>query len=758
MPDLTTSPSAVASPKDFDSEVARWQHEIELAEKECERWWKQCRKIDRRYRDQREGAEEYATRFNVLWSNIQTLLPAIYAKPPDPVVQRRFRDSDPVARAACEILQRNLEDAIEETELHGTIRQVALDYLLSARGTLWLRYEPHFSTAAQPGTAAPDGIVDTPKDEGVQVADDGEEAGEIVDWEEICADYVHYEDFLHSPARVWQDVSWVARRVRMTRDEGVARFGRRFKDVPLDWHPANMPDAKDGGPEYDAFKRATVWEIWSKPDRKVVWIAPGYNDKLLDKVDDPLRLRQFFPCPKPLYGTVTNNNLIPVPDYIEYQDQAQELDDLTGRISAITKAIKIAGVYDASMGAVKRLFDEGADNQLIPVEDWARFSKAGGGLEGTIDLLPMEEIANVLKTLLDARMAVKNDLYEETGIADILRGSTQPEETATAQRIKGRYATMRLSDRQTEVARFVRDTLRLMGEIIATHFSPETLALASNFQASEIAQDFMPPQQPGMPPVPPQMAMQMLLQQAIALLQDDKLRSFRIDIEDKSTIATEDAEEQAARVQFLEAVGKFLGMATTLPPQMAGPMGPMLGKMLLFGVRAFRAGTELESALEEAVAKLQQASNQPPPPDPKLILAQAQAQKAQAEAQATQAALPAEQQKNQLEAAKLQADIQQSQKQNEQDDRQHLIDLARLKAEDEERQYQREKDARDHQIELMKLQLDQQKLALEERKVTIDSAHRSREADLQAAQIASSHEQGMRDSDIKEKQQKAKAE
>ena len=50
-------------------------------------------------------------------ASVATLAPAIYSQPPSPVIGRRYRDSDRVARAASEILMRCLSDAIEETDL-----------------------------------------------------------------------------------------------------------------------------------------------------------------------------------------------------------------------------------------------------------------------------------------------------------------------------------------------------------------------------------------------------------------------------------------------------------------------------------------------------------------------------------------------------------------------------------------------------------------------------------------------------------------
>jgi hypothetical protein len=91
-----------------------------------------------------------------------------------------------------------------------------------------------------------------------------------------------------------------------------------------------------------------------------------------------LELEGFFPCAKPLYATTTSDSLIPVPDFILYQDQANELDILTDRIDGLVKSLRVRGVYDASQPALQRLLTEGDNNTLIPVDKWMAFSEKGG--------------------------------------------------------------------------------------------------------------------------------------------------------------------------------------------------------------------------------------------------------------------------------------------------------------------------------------------------------------------------------------------
>jgi len=723
---------------DSDGQATRWFAEIKIAQDDFHDWLKQCREIEYRYRDKRLDAQKDEKRFAVLWSNIETLKPAVYARPPVPVVTRRYRDQDSVGRAAALILRRNIQHAIDVGEVHHLMKQVRDDYLLFARGVMWARYEPHFDTAERPsGTMDLGSEAD---DEGVQVTDDTESESEEVAWEEVEWDFVGRDDFLHSPARVWAEVRWVARRVRMTRAALKERFGNKVGgDIPLMWKPERGETEPDGTPIHEALKRAVVYEIWSMDDRTVYWVAEGY-DALCDKKDDPLGLEGFFPCPRPLYGTLTNSSLVPIPDYKQYQDQASELDDLTGRIAAITQAIKVAGVYDSRFTEISRIFEEGLENQLIPVEQWGEFAQKGG-LEGSLSLVPVDALVKTLQTLIEARAAVKADLYEITGIADIVRGSTAPEETATAQRIKGRYATLRLSDRQLEVARYVRDVLRLTGEIICKHFSPETMALASNFQESEIAQDSVPPQMghnggPPMQGMPGAMMAQppALLDQAIALLKDDRLRSFRIDVEDQSTIAVDDEAEKASRVEFLTAVGGFLSQSVQMPPNLAPALTPMLGKLLMFGVRGFRVGADMEAALEDALGKVEQMVTQQaqnPAPNP-------EAQKAQAELQKTQ-----------MEMQKAQADMQFQAQQAEQD---RALKQQEMQMNAAQAQAQNAQDATEHQLKIATMELEQQRLGLEQWKAEAEVQLQQEKLRLEAEKVRLDHEARMHEASLKRDQ------
>lgn len=428
--------------------VKRWAAEIEKAQKRDREWHKRGEKVEKRYRDERDE-DDQSKHFNLLWSNTETLKPALYSRDPVPDIRRRFADKAPVARVASEIIERCVSVNMELTDFTATIKAARDDRLLPGRGVCWVRYEPE-----------------------MEAAEDAEgNAFERVAGELVYLDYVHWKDFTHGPAKRWAGVPWVARRLKLTRSQLVKRFGERGKKVEL------KLDDEDDKDEAETFRKAEVWEIWNKEDRRVYWICTTY-DVPLDVKEDFLGLRQFFPCPRPLYASLTTGKLIPVPDYCQYQDQADEIDLLSSRICLVTEAIRVAGTYPADQPELAELLGPTHDNVMIPVKDWAALL-AKGGLEKALEFMPIEMMAKVLMLLYEARDRLLQQVYEITGISDIIRGASKASETATAQRIKGNFATLRLDEMQREVARFARDGIRLIAEVISEQFSPETMLAMS---------------------------------------------------------------------------------------------------------------------------------------------------------------------------------------------------------------------------------------------------------------------------------------
>jgi hypothetical protein len=629
---------------DARTEEQRYMALIGAYDNEFKKWETRTKAIIKRFRDERTTTSgQTGARFNILWSNVQILVPAVFARLPQPDVSRRHKDNDPVGRVASVILERALEYEIAQyPDYRSAMSSCVQDRFLGGRGMAWVRYEPHIQPMDSPAT-----------DDGWQVTEDVENEGEeeaqtneYLDIECSPVDYVAWADFGHEVARTWEEVTVVWRRVYMGREALVERFGEELGNkIPLDTKPPEVKKT-DGSESH----QAVVYEIWDKLANKAVWLSKSLNEILDTRVpgDDGLpQIEGFWPCPKPLYATTTNETLIPVPDFSLYQDQARSLDILAQRIDGLIKALKVRGVYDSATPELGRLFTEGENNTLIPVANWAAFAEKNG-LKGAIDIVDIKPISDALLNCYTAVQHIKNEIYEITHISDIVRGSTDPNETLGAQQLKSQFASMPLKQMQSEVALFAQTLLQIKAQIICSQYSDETIIKISGaMQLQPVDQELIP--------------------QALQLLRDRPMRNFRIEIAADSLVQMDEQRERDERNAFLAAVAGYLKEA--LPAAAQSPaLVPMLVEMLKFAVSAYKVGKTMEGVIDQAIEQLkQQAANPPPPqPDPAIqkaqIDAQAQAQQSQIEAQLEAQRMQME---GQLRARELQMEAALEQHRNE---------------------------------------------------------------------------------------------
>lgn len=630
-----------------------WRQELAKAKKREKRFRKEGLRIVRIYEDDRapvdQGAfDEDAQRrvsFNVLYSNTETLAPALYNSQPRPNVTRRFRDDDPVGKEAAHVLQRTLEYLIDSGDAQypsfdSLMRAAVVDGLVPGRGITRYKYD------AEIEVVEPDGEVV----EGMPPM----EPEEQVSYEMACGKEVAWDDFLHGYAKRWEDVPWCAVRHLMSREELVDNFGpeigSRVKLTATSGDEEDPQMERDG--DSDGAKLAEVWEIWNKIKREVFFISPGLEGQTLKRLPDPLELQGFYPWPQPLTFTTKISSLVPVALYQFYEVQARELNVITNRLIMLTKACKVRGFYNSIIQDVEKVL-QADDNDLLPAQGLGLDANLGN----MIWLVPIDTIIGVIQQLMIQREQTKQVIYEITGIADIMRGSSDANETLGAQQLKNQWGSLRLRKLQREVIRYVRDSLRILAEIAAQKFSIETLKGMTGIQLPTMeqqqqAQMFL--QQIQMVAEQAEMAGQQpppeLMQQAeqaqkvlstpsweavTEVLRNDLQRNYKIDIETNSTIDAAVAEEKQDVAEFMNALAQFMN---GIGPGVASGVIPFAAaKAIMLGVvRRFRFGVEVEDELKEM---------QPPqpPPDPKAEEAQIEAQRGQIELQKAQIELQAKQ-------------------------------------------------------------------------------------------------------------------
>src|SRR4029079_2813495 len=390
-------------------------------------------------------------------------------KPPVPVVVPKFKDRRPVYQQASEVMERCCIVSFDLTRINDLMLLVRDDLSMTSRGVAWCRYES------------------------------GKDSGAYYDSERVCIDFKARRDFLHSISRNWREVTWVAAASYLTRTEARDRFHKHSGDAYQDAEYRVDKDGKEVGGA-DARERAKFWEIWSKNDGRVLWVAHGCED-ILDESDPHLELQNFFPCPKPAYGTVQRGSLIPVPDVMQYRDQLDEINLLTGRIHALSDAVEVKGFYPAGGAEIAEAMQtaiaiKSPGVTMVPISNWAAF----GGSKEIIIWMPIDQIATTIVQLVTLRKQIIEDIYQIMGLSDIMRGATDPNETLGAQQLKTQYGSTRIRDKQQEMVRLARDLVEITSEIITERFDPVTIIEMSQTQlpTQEMQQQKMQQIQQGM--------------------------------------------------------------------------------------------------------------------------------------------------------------------------------------------------------------------------------------------------------------------
>lgn len=601
---------AKSQPNQAASRRGYWQQEVSRATKRFETFQLSGKNTVDRYKLETDNTRLniWQDRYNILYSSTETTKPSLYAQTPKVQATQRHKDrNNDTALFAVQLLEAAGQYALEEIDFDDVMDNVVQDYLLPGMGCAWVRYTPTIG----------------------KKRDALDQEYDAVTFEGLAVDYVHYRDFYTSTGRTWPEVWWVGRRVYFTYQEALKRFGKEKADALSYTYKINEDGTRSISLSFDAANdngnQTIIFEIWDKRRRKALWYSDDYSPDLLDELDNPLKLQAFFPCPRPIRAVTTTNTFIPKSFFSQYKAQQDELDNITERIRWLTQALRVVGVYDASQEVLAQLLT-GKNNKMVPVQNWAAFA-SNGGVSGAVQYLPIEEVARVLTELYKQREIAKNEIYEITGFSDIVRGVSKASETLGAQKIKSDWAGGRLRSLQKEVQRFCRDIIRIMVEIISEQFSDESLALYAGFEPPPVTDEEQqaaaqysaqmaamqpgqqPPQQP--PPTARQTAIKQFLD-VVKLIRSEKNRCATIGIETDSTIQPDESQERQDRMEFLGQMGAFLQQAGPMALQYPDMRG-LLGAIMMFVARTFRASRPIEQEFEEFAKKLAQQPAMPPP-------------------------------------------------------------------------------------------------------------------------------------------------
>jgi LPXTG-site transpeptidase (sortase) family protein len=594
-----------------------WKQQIETAKSNLKNYFKDAETCEKAYHNTDMN-------YNVFYSNVEILNANLCISNPKPDIQRRFLkrlEKDKLKSNTYAMVAKVLNGAVEfvsdVSDLDEQLSIAVKNSVINGRGILWLDYEPTIET--------------------------NELGEEYVSDREIRIESLNPQEFLYSSAEKEKDIWWVARRHLLSRED----IKRRFNYSPTE------PELQFKQEDETQLKRGEVWEIWDKNSRKRAFILlSDVRQKFLEVTDDPYKLDGFFPCDTLEFVT---NYTTPIPEYMIYRKQADLLEVVCKKAAQVEDEVKyVTLIGSQDKGIAQRITAaQNGDVLSIPTDNMV------GAAESLIATTPVDKAILLLEHLQIEKEKLKQNIYDITGISDIMRGATDSQETATAQKIKGLFGSLRFQTRQKKVQNFRKNIYKLIAEIIAEHYDEQTL--------SEMTCTYLPTDEDKMNIVLAQkqgLASQDQLNElteptwgdVMYILRNDKLRSYTVDIETVAT-AFDDLEQQNAAIKDLTQL--YLSMvqySDSLSPATLKGFIPLI-KMNLSSVKISSAvGNQLEEAIESAYKEAEEEA-QVQQPNPDLMKIQSEIEYKQGELKIKEQEVAIKQQEADRKDAELEAQI-----------------------------------------------------------------------------------------------------
>jgi hypothetical protein len=267
-------------------------------------------------------------------------------------------------------------------------------------------------------------------------------------------------------------------------------------------------------------------------------------------MDDPLGLENFFPCPKPMFLNLPTDDLIPTTDYTYMRSTDDELNRLYKRARGITEQIKATSLHDASMVEIPDWKGVG-DGDSIPIEN-ATERLDGKDLSNVIYFWPLQERMLTLEAITKQIQIKRQHVDDMMGISDILRGGSNPQDGQETQKIKERWAGIRLRRKQVAVQLQIRDIFRMMAELTVEHVTLDNLSKMTQMQITP---------------------------DVYGMLRNDLMREYSIEVETDSTVAMDEFGERRERTELLQAITQYVSVVAPAMQQNVIPAD--LGREIL---------------------------------------------------------------------------------------------------------------------------------------------------------------------------------
>jgi len=537
-----------------------WMSRIEKEEKAHKKFRDHAKNVEKIFR------AEDDLYVPLYWSVVNVEHTGVYSNQPVPDVRCRAPETTPQYQAIARIIQRGLAYCVDHPSFDSVMHRTIDDYLAIGLGWPRVKIDSVINETTYPVPIMGEQVMGfdetgTPMMGEVQVGE-REEVEETVGAQSIRWEYVPWRRFGWEPGNSWKHCDWIYVRHPMTTVQARKRFGKIVKG-----------SKKDSESNYESWKSKTIdiYEVWDKPNKRVLFVAKG-EDEPLEIHDDPLELVDFWPGPEPMMLNVASEELIPQPDYDYIEEYDRELNRLQERRMALLESIKAGGAYEQGITELADMMAS-EDGEYVAITGLSQRLSAAGGPDGIMFHLPLQEKSAVLQELNNNIQLVRAQVDDILGISDIVRGVTNAYETAAAQEIKGLWVGIRLTRKRECVNYTVKSMMKIMSQLLLSHITPENLSRMTQMPISdELAQ----------------------------IMSQDILMDFLIDIETDSTVAKDEFQEKQTFQEMLNGVAQYSQAVLPMVQQNAFPADAAAAVLRA----ALKPYAKYDRGLDEALATL----------------------------------------------------------------------------------------------------------------------------------------------------------
>ena len=436
-----------------------------------------------------------------------------------------------------------------------------------------------------------------------------EEMEEKVKQERVFMKPVCYKNYIWDwEAKDFSEWEYNGYRYKMNKRELVRRFGQEALTALNEDHKLD-----DQSKEHR--RKIEIIELEHEPSRcRYIFEAGGkeiikaIKEDAEGGKDEAYRLRteNFFSCPYPMLDNLTSENSIPVCEYAQVKDILDQIHDLYERKTQCSRLARPRALYDKAVTELSALINKSKQGSYIGVNGLSTKARQGQVLVLYLDVTP------VINAMVEFGKQIQEELsgYDQvTAFSEVVRGVTNPYESATAVERQSQFTMSRLRPIQMDMQRWCRDSIRLLIDLALEKFSEE--------RCYEIVNSSLSPEE------------RQGFTQIIAKLKDDNWRSFSLDIETDSTIMIDEQVHKQQALELGQMIGQFLGQmaqAAASAPETLQLSAVVMEKI----IDKYRGGKdfklEIRKAFQAIMAAAQQkaaqAAKQPPPTPEQQRLAQ----------------------------------------------------------------------------------------------------------------------------------------